>query len=203
MNLKLISIAIRWLARIPCGDVLIISDGTPFPKVDDPSDRGEVLIEFSFSAFLRAHRSSPLSLLLSFTLFFSLSLFLSTSHHPLFPDIRPIVLVDRNFTVYIGICCWRYKSSLKGDDEAYSRVLLSFSFPSARVPPRNCLFADESNRLSWKKYFRAIGKERKKKRENEKRQETDKGNTTCYRFNYENYTLRGNLKLIRMTLIFN
>lgn len=102
-------------------------------------------------------------------LFFFLSLFLSTSHHPLFPDIRPIVLVDRNFTVYIGICCWRYKSSLKGDDEAYSRVLLSFSFPSARVPPRNCLFVDESNRLSWKKYFRAIGKERKKKRENEKR----------------------------------
>lgn len=136
-------------------------------------------------------------------LFFSLSLFLSTSHHPLFPDIRPIVLVDRNFTVYIGICCWRYKSSLKGDDEAYSRVLLSFSFPSARVPPRNCLFADESNRLSWKKYFRAIGKERKKKRENEKRQETDKENTTCYRFNYENYTLRENLKSIRMTLIFN
>lgn len=169
MNLKLISIAIRWLARIPCGDVLIISDRTPFSKVDDPGDRGEVLTEFSFSAFPRAHRSSPLSFPLSFTLFLSFFLALSTSHHPLFPDIGPIVLVDRNFTVYIGICCWRYKSSLKEDDEAYSRVLLSFSFPSTRVPLRNCLFADESNRLSWKKYFQTIGKKRrnKKKRKTE------------------------------------
>lgn len=109
------------------------------------SDRGGVLIEFSFSAFLRAHLVVSLSLpSLRITLYFQISGQSSSS---------------------IGIL--RCISGFAVDDtsrpsEEMTKRIPDFYYPfrsPAPAPLRNCLFAGESNRLSWKKYFRVIEKE--------------------------------------------
>lgn len=84
-----------------------------------PAIVGEIPIDFSFS-------------------------FLSCELIPFFSTFIPYFQISNqsfssigNFTVYIEILyCWRNKMSPKGDDEAYSIVLLFFSFfPESNFSP--------------------------------------------------------------------
>lgn len=74
----------RWLARISRADILIILMGNAISGNWWSSNHGKVFIDFLFSFPLQAH------------------LVASFHFQSLFLDIRPIVLDDRNFTVYIS-----------------------------------------------------------------------------------------------------